>query len=399
MSSQESVPSTSTAQQESVNSSEKSKKLLFRVIGGLAVTGLVAGLWYAGTSKNHQESSSQKLNPAEVLAGCDNISNANSAANPNLYDSRAFLPKAVDFNIKNLGPNNAAKYIYSFFGPNGPLSNNADNASLAAIESTIVVPSGQSSLITSYNHGPDTQINYLSIFNQVESTFNAPDGSKQAEIKACKDDFKVMISDAKYVSDFAQNGETVTMIAANRDTKFSVNGMRFIRKVVNGLLSGIEFKASQPGEQGYPAVLLAPDGTLFVKGIVNVPKPKPEHANQPTPTHEPTVTPIKNVNGGGNKGNVGTHKGNGGHHGGGGHKGGTPTTTVPKKHHPTTTTTEAPTTTTTVPKKHHPTTTTTLPPTTTTTEAPTTTTTLPPTTTTTGPTKPPVYCDPNISPC
>ena len=407
MSNHESVPSTSTVEQ-SANDSEKSKKGLFKFIGVVAAGALVAGIWAASTNNSTKESPSHSLNPAEALASCDNIVNSDSAANPNLYDARAFLPKATDFNIKSLNNTNSAEYLYSFFGPNGPLSNKVDKSSLAAIESTLVVPSGQSSLITSYNHGPDTTINYPAIFDQVESTFNAPTGSKQAEIKACKDDFKVMLSDAKYVNNFAQNGETVTILSALRNNKFSIEGIKFIHKVVNGVLSGIEFKASQTNEQGYPAILLAPDGTLYVKGALNLPKPKPENTNQPTtnqPTHE-TVTTTKTETGNGGNNNQttggGHHKGTSGHHGGG-HKGGHHGTTTTTVYHPVTTTTKPkpPVTTTTKPKP--PVTTTTEPaPTTTTTEpAPTTTTTEPaPTTTTTlPPTKTTVYCDPNISQC
>ena len=390
MSNQESVPSTPAVEQSTV-SSEKSKKGLATFIGVVAAGALVAGIWSASTNKNTQESSSQKLNPVEALANCDNIINANSAANPNLYDSRAFLPKASDFKIKDLNNNSSAEYIYSFFGPNGPLANKADQASLAVIESTLAVPSGQSSLISSYNHGPDTTINYPAIFNQVEGTFNASTGSKQAEIKACRDDFKVMLSDAKYVNNFAQNGETVTMIAALRNNKFSIEGIKFIHKVVNGVLSGIEFKASQSNEQGYPAILLSSDGTLYVKGALNLPKPKPEHNNQPSNQPAPeTVTTTHpgtgKVNKNGTGGNGQHHQGGGGHNGNG-HKGGNGGVPTPIK--PPTKPKKPPVTTTTKPK----------PPVSTTTE-PTPINTEPTTTTSTLPiTKTTVSCNPNISPC
>ena len=396
-----------------------------------------------GGNGNHLTLSQQKI--AEINSNCNNLVDANSAANPNLYDYRAFLPK----DTKPLTESTAASYIYSFFGPNGPLAGKVDIGSLAAVEATIAIPAGLSSLISSYNHGPDTTLNYEGYFSEVESTFNAPTGGKQSEIKACEDDFKIMASDAQFTNSFAQNGESVTIIEPIRNKKDIITGMRYEPKTVNGSLSGIEFKAGS-GQTGYPEVLLDQEGVLYVKGALNLPKPKPEHQNPTTTTTEhqnptttttehqnPTTTTTEskqNNNGNGNNsgnnnkdtgkksgGNTGNKPGPGKKHGGkkhGGHHGNHPTTTTTEPHptttttepHPTTTTTEPhPTTTTTVPY-HPPTTTTTVPPTTTTTVPyhpptttttvpPTTTTTLPPTTTTTGPTKPPVYCDPNIAAC
>ncbi len=414
----------------------------------LAAVVVVGALWAHEASDPDSNNSSHpiasKLNNLNILNGCVNLHISNPTSNLNKYDSRGFFPEASSLGIKSLDSSNIANYVYNF--AKSPLGGTADKASLAVIEAALVIPSGNSSVIPSYNSGPDTNPNYNLYYSQVMSAFNSPTSGRQSEIKACRDDLKIMVNDGFYNSAYAQNNQPISVFQPLRDKNNNIYGLKPpITKGQSGILSGIEFTQASSTGHGYNSFLLDANGVLYTKGIKSVNKPtdrgnQPNHQkskptstngdipsgtvpgtinNYPGPTttikspteKNPTTTipsgkgPTTTTTVSGGKqptpGPTTTTTVSGGKQPTPGPTTTTteaPTTTTTIHYYPTTTTTEAPTTTTTV---HSPTTTTTVAPTTTTTEAPTTTTTVAPTTTTTGPTKPtgPGVCDINLGNC
>lgn len=355
-----------------VNQEPRRNRRGIAVAGGAVAALIAAGAFYAGSNGDNDGGAGNGTVPAESSVpfgtsdeACEDFSDVDAASDPS-YNEDAFLP---GYDVIDDKSELARNYVAGLFDENGPLGHDGDLMSLAAFMAAVGSPANDAEAV-------DPEYNYAMEF--IAKTDRYRNGGIEVAREDCKTARDTAIQTAGYETDWARAGEQVSILRALREeVTRDINGFVAEQYVTQENMSGIVFRLRSTSDNldGFADVLVASDGTMYVKGltvgngvkvVLESPITVSIESTSTSTTIDGGVTPNTQENGGvtpttQENGGTGTT---------------TATTTGPR---PTTGTTTAPTTGTTRPTTPP----TTVPPTTTppSTSPPTTRPTTPPTTT------------------
>lgn len=236
-------------------------------LGGVAA---LAGIGYAVYELNNDDNggsvdkTSDIPTSEEISENCEDIKLANAAANPELYGTESFLPKADSFKTDE----DVVNYIARLFDQDGPLAGDADAGSLAFVKAAITGPSHDGKTV-------DPAYNYLDAFKSAGASYFTENGNVAAK-RDCKEANDTLVQLAELNNNWAQAGETVTKFVPIRDVdnadksqRNNIIGLKLVKVVTKDKLSGIEVKLRDSSREldGLTEVLLTDKGEAYVRGI------------------------------------------------------------------------------------------------------------------------------------
>ncbi len=254
---------------EQIERNNISSRLRTALALGLVVASSAIGI--NACSDSAEKAAAAPTTDKEAAEMCNDFESSNAAANGSKYNTpNAFMPKTGKIDKSS----QVREYIQSLFNENGPLAGNGDEASLAAIMATVVVPAHDGAVT-------DINFNYEAAYNARIAAYQGADGKKVA-IADCKLAWKTLNQVAAYNDNWAQKGEQITEFQAVRDVdnadekkRNNIVGMQLAQGISTETLKGIEFKLRKTakGVDGFQEILLSTneegelDGRIFIRGF------------------------------------------------------------------------------------------------------------------------------------
>ncbi|HSW85515.1 MAG TPA: hypothetical protein VLF79_02800 [Candidatus Saccharimonadales bacterium] len=244
----------------------------------VAISGLaLAGVYEVG--KGGAGNSPDITPPALASSGgtseaCLNYTPEDLTTNASNYLPDAFLPK-TEINSSET----SMQEVNSLFAKDGAIT---DKHTLAAIMATVVLPSLKGNV-------GNTNFDYVQAYTDRVAAY---DQDSELAGRDCNIAADVLVQVAGYNSAWNKPGAPVSKFEANRDnSSYEITSAALTApKTVLQTLSGTEFKLRDTtkgvnGEQlqGFPSVLVTPDGEIFLQGLTpsQAGKSPVEHGKHP----------------------------------------------------------------------------------------------------------------------
>lgn len=247
-----------------VNQEPRRNRRGIAVAGGAVAALIAAGAIYAGSNGDNDGGAGNGTVPAESSVpfgtsdeACEDFSDVDAASDPS-YNEDAFLP---GYDVIDDKSELARNYVAGLFDENGPLGHDGDLMSLAAFMAAVGSPANDAEAV-------DPEYNYAMEF--IAKTDRYRNGGIEVAREDCKTARDTAIQTAGYETDWARAGEQVSILRALREeVTRDINGFVAEQYVTQENMSGIVFRLRSTSDNldGFADVLVASDGTMYVKGL------------------------------------------------------------------------------------------------------------------------------------